>query len=83
MGDAPAAHREAVADLMRRASFDDVEEFIDSLADVSDDGKSALWLYAVAGSGRAASRGARVPGGRRCLIETKFERHLFGPAPLG
>ena len=46
MGDAPAAHREAVADLMRRASFDDVEEFIDSLADVSDDGKSALWLYA-------------------------------------
>jgi hypothetical protein len=42
-----AAHRDAVADRIRAGEpFGDVEDAIDAVADLSQDQKSALWLYA-------------------------------------
>jgi hypothetical protein len=42
-----AAHRDAVADRIKGGEpFGDVEEAIDAVADLSQDQKAALWLYA-------------------------------------
>ena len=46
-GQALASHRDAVAELLKAGEpFDEVEDAIDAVTDLTTDQKAALWLFA-------------------------------------